>query len=341
MRTRVAVVYNEPRYSRYDTAGEEKAVLGVLEAVEAVHGALLELDCDVVRVPLVPPLERAKERLKALRTDLVFNLFEGFCGYPETEAVVPEILSETGIPFTGCPAPMVRLALDKARAKVILKGAGIQTPQFQLLNPDTVPTFQLGYPCIVKPRSEDASHGLSPDSIANDLAALERQVRFVSETYGGEVLVEEFIDGREFNTTVLGNSGCAVLPVSEIVFSLPPGKPRILTFTAKWEPDSLYFRGTRAVCPADLTVEEQQRITETVVAAFGILGGTGYARVDMRMDEDGRLYVIEVNPNPDISPGSGAVLQAQAAGMNYTRFIGKIVELALEEKRQWTSISAP
>ncbi len=341
MRARVAIVYNEPYHSRYDAVGEEKAVFGVLEAVAAVHRALLELDGNVIRVPLVLPLEQAEKNLRDLDTDLVFNLFEGFGGYPETEAIVPEVLSATGIPCTGCPGSVLRLALDKAKVKVILTTAGIQTPDFQLLNPETLPIFHLGYPCIVKPCCEDASHGLSPESVVNDFAALEKQVRFISNSYGGGTLVEKFIDGREFNATVLGNSESTVLPVSEIAYSLPSGMPRILTFTAKWEPDSLYFQGTKPVCPANVGAEERQRITETAAAAFGLLGGKGYARVDMRMDQEGQLYVIEVNPNPDISPGSGAVRQAEAAGMTYTQFIGKIVELALEKKQQWASISVP
>jgi len=329
MRTRVAIVYNEPHHSRYDAVSEGKAVLGVLEAVEAVHRALLELDFDVTQVPLVPPLERAKRKLRNINTDLVFNLFEGFCGYPETEAVLPEILSEMGIPCTGCPTSALKLGLDKAKMKVILKVAGIRTPDFQLLNPETLNWFRLGYPCIVKPRCEDASHGLSPGSVVNDSASLERQIGLVSNRYSGGALVEEFIDGREFNATILGDFECRVLPVSEIVYSLPSGMPKILTFAAKWEPDSPYFEGTKAVCPAEVEAEERERIAETALAAFRILGGKGYARVDMRMDHEGQVNVIEVNPNPDISPGSGAVRQAEAAGMTYTQFIEKIVQLAL------------
>jgi len=192
--------------------------------------------------------------------------------------------------------------------------------------------FQLGYPCIVKPRCEDASHGLSLESVVNDFAALKRQVALVSNCYGGGALVEEFVDGREFNATVLGNPECTVHPVSEIAYSLPSGMPRILTFAAKWEPDSLYFQGTKAVCPAGLEVEERKRITETARAAFKLLGGKGYGRVDMRMDQEGQLNVIEVNPNPDISRGSGAVRQAEAARMTYTQFIEKIIQMALDEE---------
>jgi D-alanine-D-alanine ligase len=332
MRKRVAIVYNKPYHSRYEAVGEGKAVLGVLEAVEAVHQALLELDFDVTLFPLVLPLERAERELRSLNKDLVFNLFEGFCGYPETEAVPPEILSEMGIPYTGCPASALKLGLDKAKMKVLLKAAGIKTPAFQLLNPEILGMFRLGYPCIVKPRCEDASHGLSPASVVNDFTSLERQIGLVSNRYSSGALVEKFITGREFNATILGDSECSVLPVSEIVYSLPSGMPRILTFAAKWEPQSPYFTGTKAVCPAEVGAEEQKRIAETAVAAFQILGGKGYARVDMRMDQEGEVNIIEVNPNPDISPGSGAVRQAAAAGMTYTQFIDRIVQLALCEK---------
>ncbi len=332
MCARIAIVYNEPLPSRYDTFGEQKAVVGVLDAVAAARGALVELGYDVQMVPLVPPPESLRERLSSLETDLVFNLFEGFCGSPETEALLPELLAEMGIPCTGCTAEVLRLALDKARAKVALKAAGIRTPDFQLMNPQALSRFHLSYPCIVKPVSEDASHGISGASVVNDPAALERQVRAIIEAYGRDALVEEFIDGREFNATVLGNSRCTVLPVSEIVYSLPPEMPRVLTFTAKWEPDSAYFKGTSVACPAEVKAEERQVIAETALAAFRQFGCHGYARVDMRMDREGHLNVLEVNPNPDISPGYGAVRQAEAAGMTYPQFIEKIVQLALGQE---------
>lgn len=333
MRMRVAIIYNEPLPSRYDDTGEAKAVLGVLNAVAVVHRALLELGYDVTRVPLTPPLEQARRKLDSVDADLVFNLFEGFCGYPETEALVPEVLSELGIPCTGCPGTAIRLALDKAKAKVILKVAGIPTPDFQLLNPQTTHMFRLDYPCIVKPRGEDASHGLSEESVVSNFASLEKQVRLISKTYSCGALVEEFIDGHEFNATILGNSYSTVLPISEIVYSLPFKMPRILTFAAKWEVNSPYFQGTRAVCPAEIGICKQEYITETSLAAFRLLGCRGYARVDMRMDKEGQINVIEVNPNPDISTDSGAVRQAKAAGMTYNQFVEKIVKLALEKDR--------
>ncbi|MBI4186634.1 MAG: ATP-grasp domain-containing protein [Chloroflexi bacterium] len=330
MRGRIAIAYNQPHSSRYDALGEEKAVLSVLQSVDAVHQSLVELGYEVTLAPLVPPAGEAGSKLRSLDVDLVFNLFEGFCGQADTEALVPETLAELGIPCTGCPAAVLRLALDKARVKTMLQAAGFRTPDFQLLSPATVHQFHLSYPCIVKPCSEDASHGLSPESLVNDFLALERQVKAISASYGGEALVERFIDGREFNATALGDASGTVLPISEIVYSLPPGMPRILTFAAKWESGSLYFEGTRAVCPAEVGAEEREQVAAAALGVFRLLGCCGYARVDMRLDQEGRLNILEMNPNPDISPGNGAARQAEATGMTYTQFIEKILLLAGE-----------
>ncbi len=333
MRTRVAIVYNEPIASRYHAAGEEAAELGVLSAVEVVHRALAETGYEVTRVPLLPPLEIAKNTLGKLSTDVVFNLFEGFPGYPETEAEIPALLESLGIPYTGCPSGALRLALDKAKTKILLKAAGIPSPDFQLLTPETVTLFQLGFPCIVKPCSEHASHGLSAKSVVHNPTELTEQVIRISQLFDSSALVEAFLDGPEYNATVMGNLECEMLPPSEITYSLPAGVPRILTFAAKWEPESEYYQGTRAVCPAPITPARREQIAEIAMTAFRLLECRSYARVDMRCDRAGCLHVMEVNPNPDVSPDTGAALQAEAAGMTYAQFTTKIVALAMEKKQ--------
>jgi D-alanine-D-alanine ligase len=246
---------------------------------------------------------------------------------------VPETLDSLGIPYTGCRPEVLKLTLDKAGVKKILKDAGVPTPDFQVVSPDALDMFKLNFPCIVKPRAEDASHGISADSMVNDAAALERQVRVITEKYHGGALVEHFLSGREFNATVMGNDECIVLPVSEIVYLLAPEIPHILTFDAKWEPGSPYFKGTKVDCPAKVTEDEQAEIAKTAMAAFKLIVGRGYARMDMRMDEAGKLNIIEVNANPDISPGTGAARQSAAAGMSYAEFIGRIINLALERDK--------
>ena len=332
VRRKIGIVYNDPKPDRYGSMGEDKAVIGILEGVAAVHQALDELGYEVVEVPLLPPYERARDALKAIGTDLAFNLFEGFGGRPKTEATVAKMLSELGFTHTGCSSTALALALDKAKAKDLMQSHGIRTPKYQLVTPETVSQFQLRYPCIVKPCGEDASHGLSADSVVHDQESLERQVVKVSRDFGGKALVEEFVGGREFNATVMGNDEATVLPVSEIVYSLPPGMPRILTYAGKWEEGTPYFDGTKVICPAEIGDEERTQLVQTAMAVFRLLVQRGYARVDMRLDPDGKIQVLEVNPNPDITPGSGAARQAAAASMTYAQFIEKIVSLALHRK---------
>jgi D-alanine-D-alanine ligase len=333
MRKSITIVYNQLLPSRHEKTYDGKAVLGVLLCVTAVNRALIELGHYVTVIALSPPYEQVRNILTSLDTDLVFNLFEGFPDEPQTEAIVPEILTEVGIAFTGCPAPVLRLALDKAGAKKLLIAEGIPTPDFQVLNPRKMNIFRLKYPCIVKPLGEDASNGITAESVVNDFASLEKRVKAVSDLYDGQALVEEYIGGREFNVTVIGNTRYNVLPASEIVYSLPLEMPALLTFEAKWEPDSVYYQETNVVCPADITHKEQISVYEMALASCHLLGCSGYARVDMRLDEKQNLNVIEVNPNPDISPEAGAARQAAAAGMSYTKFIDTIVRLALEKKR--------
>ncbi len=329
---KIAIIYNEPASGRYSQVGEEKAELGVIDSVKAVHRALRKLGYPVTRIPLSPPLGKARETLKGLKVDLIFNLFEGFVDSPEAEATIADTLAELGLPYTGCPGAILALALDKARTKALLAANGIRTPRYQVLTPATLVSFRMNFPCIVKPVGEDASHGVSADSVVNDAAALSRQVLKISQLYGGRALVEEFVDGREFNITVLGTRDMDVLPISEIVFLLPPGVPRILTFEAKWEPKSPYFDGTKAICPADIDDELKEEIGNIARQAFRLLGSSGYIRVDFRMNDKRQPYVIEVNPNPDISPGTGAARQSKASGMNYSQFIDKLIQLALERE---------
>ncbi len=332
MHLKIAIIFNQPSADRYGEMGEFKAVASVLDEVKPVQRALSELGYSVVKIPLRPPLELVEEKLRALETDLVFNLFEGFEGRPETEAMIADMLSGLGILFTGNPPSTLSLALDKAKAKAVLEAGGIRTPRYQALSPENLSLFHLDFPCIVKPLGEDASHGLSEESVVENLDQLTKQVTKISQLFKGVTLVEEFLQGREFNVTVLGNKESLVLPVAEMVYYLPPGLPRLLTFAAKWQEESIYYKGTRATCPAEIGEQEKELISQTALFAFKLLDCRGYARVDMRLDAEGMPNVLEVNPNPDISPGYGAARQAKAAGMTYNQFIEKIVMFALEER---------
>ncbi len=328
----IGLIYNEPIPDRYSEMGEADAVADVLEAVEAVHKALLEMGHSVIRVPLVPPLEEVREKIFSLEVDAFFNAFEGFAGCPETEAMVAGMLAVTGKPYTGSNPSTLALALDKPKSKELLASAGVLTPRYQVLCRETVAQFHLDFPCIVKPVAEDASHGVNRDSVVGDLVALKCQVDRVCANFGGSALVEEFIDGRELSTTIMGNRKPRVLSVSEIIYTLPEGLPRLLTFSSKWLPGDVYFEHTTPVCPARIGPELEQHVVDTSLKAYRLAGCRGYGRVDMRVDDAGRAYVLEVNPNPDISLTSGAVRQASAIGLTYAQFVDRILKLAFDEE---------
>ncbi|MBN2239225.1 MAG: ATP-grasp domain-containing protein [Dehalococcoidales bacterium] len=327
----IAVLYNKPETSRYTQANEQEAVNGVLAEVSAVQKALNELGHRTETIGISLSDNSFEYTLQRLRPDLVFNLFEGYSGLPETEPEIPDMLDRIGLRYTGCPPKALKLALNKSVMKLVLGQNGIITPRSRLIKRSGERKIDMSFPCIVKPDNDDASHGLSMTSVVHDVDSLSRQLDRVFQTHGyGEVLVEEYIDGREFNATAMGNDDIFVTEVSEIIFSLPEGMPKIITYSGKWDEQSDEYRGTTPVCPAKLTESERDYIFGIVKKSYIASGCRGYARIDMRMDSKRRVYVLEVNPNPDISPESGAALQAQAAGMDYTAFIKKIVDLAME-----------
>ncbi|MDD4924069.1 MAG: ATP-grasp domain-containing protein [Dehalococcoidales bacterium] len=326
----IAIIYNQPVACAYTGRNEQAAEDGVLIEVAAVEKAMQSLGYVTSKMELALPLEQAFDKLSQVKADIVFNLFEGFSGFPETEALIVEQLESFKLHYTGSPSETLRLALDKAATKKILQEAGIRTPAFQLLDEVTVSDFHLSFPCIVKPNAEDASHSLNVKSVVYDYDSLKNMVVEINGMYGRKALVEEYIDGREFNMTVMGNAILTPLPVSEIRFTLPEGMPRILSYEAKWDTESVYYKGTQPQCPAEIDADTRRDIVEAGLDAYAITGCCDYARVDMRMDKSGCIYVLEVNPNPDISPDAGAAIQAAAAGMSYNEFIQKIVQLAME-----------
>lgn len=331
---RITIIYNVPAYSRHIGGREQEAVDGVLVEVDAVEKALTALGHHITRLGMVMPLTETREMLSTLNTDIVFNLFEGFGGFPESEPDIAFILEELLLTFTGCPSRALRLALKKSELKKILAAGGIPVPKSCKLSQDSIETFDLSFPCIVKPDNEDASHGITRESVVNDMESLKKQAKNMAEAHGyPDVLVEEYIEGREFNATVIGNNEPEVLEISEIRFELPESMPKILTYAGKWDKDSIEYKGTIPVCPPDITGEIRKQINDVAIESFRLTGCRGYARVDLRMDIKGAVYVLEVNPNPDISPDSGAALQAKTAGMDYTSFVGKIVSLATEASK--------
>jgi D-alanine-D-alanine ligase len=328
---RVVLLYNEPLPSRYDALGEGVAVASVMDAVIAIETELKARGHVVRLLGLQPPLSNALKELDGLDADAVFNLFEGFDGQPDTEIAVAKALNSRSFRFTGASARTLALCLDKAKAKSRLMECGVSTLPFQMLGIDELERFRLQFPVIVKPNGEDASHGINVASVVYDMEALSKQLTAVQKHYGGVALVESFLTGREFNASILGGSQPRVLPPSEIVYTADMPEPRILTYAAKWLPEDSAYRSAVPVCPAQVAPHMLTRIEEVALAAHKAVGSPPYGRVDLRGDTDGDIYVLEVNPNPDLSPDAGMALQAGKAGMSYGGLIETLLCLAVQE----------
>jgi D-alanine-D-alanine ligase len=325
---RIALLYNQPLPSKYHSLGEGTAVHGVMDSVRAVAEALRSAGHVVQVHALTSPVSSALDAIPLGDGDLVFNLFEGIDGRPETEAMLARELEDRGIPFTGASSNVLACCLDKGQTKDLLTRHGIPTPEYRLLWPHDPLDPDLDFPVIVKPAREDASHGLGPDSVVRRLADLELQVRLVVGRYGGPALVERFLEGREFNAAVLGCPLPQVLPITEIVYTDAMPGPHILTFDAKWSPEHPSYRASLPQCPARTGPDLQCQLEDLARAAHRAVGSPPYARVDLRCDGQGRPYVLEVNPNPDLGPQAGLALQARAGGMSYGEVINTIVELS-------------
>ncbi len=297
------------------------------------------LECSGHGVEVVPvsrDVGRFVDDLRHLRPDVVFNLCEAIDGEAVCEMHVAAILDLLRLAYTGSGPVALAISLDKARAKDLLRARGIDSPRHRLLRPgEGIDESELRYPLIVKPAREDASVGIEFDGVVKDRRSLETRVAHTASRFGGTALVEEYVDGRELNVAILvDDRGPELLPISEIDFSRYPKEwPKILSFDAKWSLDSEAFRSSVPICPAPLPPEIEARVLKASLLAFETLGCSGYARVDLRLDAHGVVFVIEVNPNPDISPDAGFARAARVAGMSYPTLLDRIVHAALRFDR--------
>lgn len=311
----------------------EKETHDISSSGSATHAVIQALD-ELGYRPVTLPLEgeRTADWIRALlQGDFVvaFNLCEGVGGEAAGEHLPAAVIELLDIPLTGASAATLLHCLHKARSSATLAAGGVPVPRWSLIDrtdgPDRVADDWDLFPAIVKPAAEDASNGVHAQSVTRSRDQLLETVDELLEDWP-HLLVQQFIDGREINVAVVGEH---VLPPSEIDFrNLPEGHPRIVSYNAKWDVDSPQYRGTRPVCPARLSSDLQSRVIRYALRAWGLMDGAGYGRVDVRVAPDGTPFVIDVNPNPDLSPDAGLARQAEAAGWSYRELIRRIVEEA-------------
>lgn len=335
---RIIVLYNAPTLADDDRDYASEA--GVLESVEAVSAALSRAGHQVRPLATGDSLAELALHLEAAAdTDVIVNLCEGFAGSSAGEPVVAGLLELSGISYTGSPPDCLALVRDKARTKWLLRGAGLPTADFlRVRRDDAVPAadahalLALG-PAIVKPAAEDASLGLGPDSVVTDFVSLERQVAAVRARYG-DVLIERFIAGREFNVGIVALPVPRVLPLAEIEFQASPSLPwPIVTYDAKWVAAGSADRATPVRCPAVAEPALAERLKSAGLSAFQCTGCRDYARVDLRVDPSGQVFILEVNGNPDIGPTAGLARALRADGLDYDVFVRQLVETTHSRRR--------
>lgn len=302
-----------------------------LAQAEAVCRTLSCATC--AEIALGDSLPDLEAQLLRFAPDVIFNLVESYLGQATLACAVPALYRRLDLPFTGNGESALLLAGDKAAAARIMRASGIPTPPGVCLGD----LLRGGFPgpgtYIVKSRFEDASMGLDEHSVVTVRTGREllQTLRELAPGMGGDCVAEVYVDGREFNLALLGGAGgrVCVLPVAEMVFDPAMSGPRILHYAAKWHEDSLaWAASTRAFDLADDNALTQAMI-RIGLRCWDVFGLAGYARVDFRVAASGEIFVIDVNPNPCLSPDAGFAVAGERCGMPYAELVNVLVDEAL------------
>ena len=302
-----------------------------------VRDALDRSGHEVTHIEVATDVAALVRALQDARPDLVFNLTEGFGGKSALDSNIAGLLNLLDLRYTGSSPSGLMLAGDKSLSKKVLSFHDVQSPDFATVYRGALDhADDLHFPLIVKPPQEDASIGVTTKSVVRDLKELLNRIDELQAVYRSPVLVERFIDGREFYVGVLGNAHAEALPVIELDFTgFPAHLPRVASFDAKWADEAAgsagenaEYAGTKSVFPEDLDDELVARMQKIAVDAFDALRLRDYARIDLRVADDGEIYVIEVNPNCYLERSGEFARAAARMGLEHDALIARIVELA-------------
>jgi D-alanine-D-alanine ligase len=346
---KIMVCYNSPAtvFSDYSgksagsvSAGKDLSETVFQKEIGRIKKSLRESFSHVTDYAVNGNVEELVKNISRYQPDIIFNFVESVEGIAQLEFCAASLYELLEIEFTGNGPIALGMCLNKTLTKNILNSTGVNTPDFITVNPGQLLTsedFHLKFPVIMKLANEDASIGISEFSVVDGYEKLNSHLHFLFATYNQPVIIEEYIDGREFNVAILGDE---VLPISEIEFHLPPELPRIVTYEGKWVEGTVYYNSTVPKCPAVLDNRLKKSIELLAYQAYKAMNCRDYTRVDVRIDSNKVPYVIEVNPNPDISMDSGFVRAASAAGISYSQLLSRIAGFALARKHYDTQVKA-
>src|SRR5829696_2233921 len=334
-RLKIIVLYDRVLVDETDepAASNEKSpvtrTLDKKEVEEEVAEALTKLGHD----PAMHELDGTPKSLLGLarmECDLVFNLTESFGDDDTADFKIAGFLELIGKRYTGSGTHGLMLAQDKAIAKKIFAFHGVHTPVFAKSFRGRLDfSHDLQFPVIVKPAREDGSIGIEFSAVVSSIRELMERMDWLHANFDSPVLIEEYVDGREMYVGVLGNETAEALPVIELDLSkLPEGTPRIAGAEVKWGKGTRAYRDTKSAVAEDLPEETANQLQTTAIAVYQALELRDYARIDMRLRPDGRVAVIEANPNPWLASKAEFAMAARKSGRNYTQLIEQIVDLA-------------
>lgn len=323
---RVGLAFNLKRIDSHTSESDAEAEYDSPKTIESITRAIESWGHQVVQLEATSDFPRA---LMDANVDCVFNIAEGIRGR-NREAQVPSLCELLGIPYTGSDSATLSICLDKGLSKRILAQHDIDTPRWQVLITGKEKLKQFRYPVIVKPNAEGTSKGISSDSVVDDEASVRAAARELIERYDQPALVEEYIVGREFTVGLLGERRPRVLPPMEVVFLSQAERP-VYHYVCKQE----WEKHVRYDCPANLTKEELRAIEKTCKATFSALDCRDVARIDLRMTNEGKVFVLEVNPLPGLTPDySDLCLIANGAKIDYRTLIGEILSGGIKRWRE-------
>jgi D-alanine-D-alanine ligase len=329
---RIALIYNSYTDSQPDDKSDTGSLHYLRQMIRGIARGLRRVRHEVAVMPLAGDLSVLQRKLNRLRPDVVFNQYDDVVHGALYEMRVAAFIRMLGYPMTGSPALGLGLSRYKYMSLSLLRGAGLPIPPSTALveRLSDVDEHKWAFPVIVHAAQEHAGIGLARNSVVGTKTALKEKAREVLRAFKQPALVQHFLKGREFNVGILGGRKIQVLPLAEVDYSrLPRSIPPIMSYAAKWVETSVEYKRTGVICPARVDAEMAALISKTSVKAFRTVGGWGYGRVDIRLDEDGQPVILEVNCNPCLDSGMGLARSAEVAGISYPQLLQTIIKAAL------------
>ena len=316
---------DDPRHDKYRTEMD-------------VKHALQKLGHEILIVPVHDDIAPVRQAVESWKPDIAFNMLEDFAGFGALDFYIVSYLDMLGVPCTGCNARGLLLSRDKALSKKLMAYHRIRVPRFRVFPQSRKPALRrainLPYPMIVKSKIEQGSVGIAQSSYVETPEELIERVKQVHKMTGEDAIAEQYIEGRELYVTVMGNQRLEVFPIRELVFdNLDEGMHRIATYHVKWNDNYREKWGIDYQFARNLPQGVEEQIIRVCKRVYRVLEMSGYARLDLRLTPDGKIYVLEANANAAITSNEDVAYAAQKAGYSYEQLIQKLLNLGLRANR--------